>query len=69
MPATLSLQPWPLTAWLADCVSLQCALPPSLRERWAAKMKELLRPGGLLLTLIFPICDKVSQPLNATVGT
>jgi len=37
-----------------DCTFL-CALDPSTRETWAAKMNELLKPDGALCTLIFPI--------------
>lgn len=32
-----------------------CALGPSIRQDWARKMSELMKPGGELLTLIFPI--------------
>lgn len=32
-----------------------CALDPSIRIDWAKKMGEIIKPGGLLLTLIFPI--------------
>jgi hypothetical protein len=32
-----------------------CALPPSLRENWAARWAQLLNPGGNLATLVFPI--------------
>ncbi len=32
-----------------------CAIDPSERERWAARMAELVRPGGTLATLIFPV--------------
>mmetsp|Transcript_4701 Transcript_4701/g.6457 ORF Transcript_4701/g.6457 Transcript_4701/m.6457 type:complete len:272 (+) Transcript_4701:40-855(+) len=39
-----------------------CALPPDLHEAWAQKMKSLLKPGGELITLIFPICDKDGGP-------
>ncbi|KAJ1908381.1 hypothetical protein IWQ60_011682, partial [Tieghemiomyces parasiticus] len=31
-----------------------CALDPSLREKWAAKMAELLAADGVLVTLMFP---------------
>lgn len=31
-----------------------CALPPSVRHRWAARMTSLITPGGTLATLIFP---------------
>jgi len=32
-----------------------CALPPELRPSWAARMAVLLKPGGTLVTLIYPI--------------
>lgn len=43
-----------------------CALDPSIREAWADKMAELLRPStGELLTLIFPIVEHTSEgPLS-----
>jgi len=31
------------------------ALPPSLREAWGARMRELVKPGGILITLVYPI--------------
>ena len=34
-----------------------CALDPSVRVDWARKMSALLVPGGILMTLIFPIID------------
>mmetsp|Transcript_27092 Transcript_27092/g.50651 ORF Transcript_27092/g.50651 Transcript_27092/m.50651 type:complete len:232 (+) Transcript_27092:61-756(+) len=39
-----------------------CAMAPSLRQRWAEQMSALLLPGGELVTLIFPICDKPDGP-------
>jgi hypothetical protein len=48
-----------------DCIwdyTLFCALPPELRSRWATRMRELLAPGGELLTLIFPIGDFADGP-------
>mmetsp|Transcript_22379 Transcript_22379/g.35484 ORF Transcript_22379/g.35484 Transcript_22379/m.35484 type:complete len:264 (-) Transcript_22379:377-1168(-) len=39
-----------------------CALPPELRKPWAEKMKSSLKPGGELITLIFPICEKEGGP-------
>jgi len=39
-----------------------CALPPDLRTRWAARMRELLAPEGLLVTLIFPVSDHAGGP-------
>ncbi|TPX42641.1 thiopurine S-methyltransferase [Synchytrium endobioticum] len=32
-----------------------CALKPSLRIPWAKRMGELLKPGGVLITLMFPL--------------
>lgn len=32
-----------------------CALDPAIRGDWADKMAEIVKPGGLLLTLIYPI--------------
>jgi methyl halide transferase len=38
-----------------------CALPPSLRPAWGARIAELLTPGtGLLLTFIYPIQETAS---------
>lgn len=34
-----------------------CALEPSIRLDWANKMSEVIKPGGVLLTLIFPILE------------
>ncbi|CAL1702271.1 unnamed protein product [Somion occarium] len=31
------------------------AIPPVMRQEWGRKMSELLKPGGFLITLIFPI--------------
>lgn len=39
-----------------------CALPPNLRQRWAARMRELLAPDGVLVTLIFPVSDHAGGP-------
>ena len=39
-----------------------CALAPSVREKWAAKHRALLAPGGSLITCVFPICDKAGGP-------
>lgn len=32
-----------------------CAIDPSMRDKWAAKMSELILPGGHLIALIFPV--------------
>ncbi|KAL2843194.1 S-adenosyl-L-methionine-dependent methyltransferase [Aspergillus pseudodeflectus] len=39
-----------------------CALHPSLRGRWAERMKGLLRPGGLLVCLEFPMYKDPGLP-------
>eukprot|EP00913_Durusdinium_trenchii_P005366 g5005.t1 len=51
----LDLEPKADVIW--DCTFL-CALDPSVRVAWAQKTHSLLKPGGTLLTCIFPICDK-----------
>ncbi|KAI9159305.1 hypothetical protein H9P43_008645 [Blastocladiella emersonii ATCC 22665] len=35
-----------------------CALPPSLRGAWAARVAQVVRPGGTLVTLMYPLVDK-----------
>ncbi|KAF2737475.1 S-adenosyl-L-methionine-dependent methyltransferase [Polyplosphaeria fusca] len=35
-------------------ITFLCALPPSLRPRWAARMAQLLAPDGALICLEFP---------------
>ena len=35
-----------------------CALDPSVRKDWASQMSALVKPGGLLMTLIFPINEE-----------
>jgi hypothetical protein len=42
-----------------------CALPPARRGEWASKMASLLRPGGLLLTLQYPL----PPPAELAAGT
>ncbi|CAK8996684.1 unnamed protein product [Durusdinium trenchii] len=55
----LDLEPKADVIW--DCTFL-CALDPSVRVAWAQKTHSLLKPGGTLLTCIFPICDKEGGP-------
>lgn len=43
-------------------VTFLCALIPSVRGAWAKQHAALLKPGGTLLTCVFPICDKVGGP-------
>lgn len=37
-----------------DCTFL-CAIPPDMREEWARAWRMLIRPGGELVTLLFPL--------------
>jgi methyl halide transferase len=53
--------PWIRMADLVYDYTFLCAIPPVMRGQWAAKMASLVKPGGELLTLIFPICDKVRR--------
>jgi methyl halide transferase len=39
-----------------------CAIDPSIRLQWITKMSELVLKDGILLTLIFPICNKDGGP-------
>ncbi|KAL4193808.1 hypothetical protein AMTRI_Chr06g201190 [Amborella trichopoda] len=39
-----------------------CAIDPRLRPTWAKRMRLLLKPGGELITLIFPIGNHVGGP-------
>jgi hypothetical protein len=50
-----------------------CALPPTRRPQWAAKMAEWVKPGCVLLTLQFPLgpfgqTHPRDQPLDYTRG-
>jgi SAM-dependent methyltransferase len=38
-----------------------CAIPPALREAWARQAHALLRPGGELVTLIYPVLAPPGQ--------
>ncbi|KAG6466330.1 probable thiol methyltransferase 2 [Zingiber officinale] len=45
-----------------------CAIDPSLRSAWAERIRELLKPDGELITLIYLISDqKEGPPYNNTV--
>ena len=39
-----------------------CALDPTIREYWAQKMSDIIRVGGELLTLIYPIDEHEGGP-------
>lgn len=32
-----------------------CAIPPTLRESWGKQMRTLIKPGGYLIGLVFPV--------------
>merc|ERR1711971_154980 len=40
-----------------DCMFL-FALHPNVRQKWATKIYQVLKPGGELVTLIYPINNK-----------
>lgn len=43
--------------------SFFCAIPPSLRPGWALRMAEIIKPGGYLITLCFPMDgDRANGP-------
>jgi len=47
-----------------------CALDPGQREKWAATMRRLMKPGqGELITLIFPLGDFAGGPPHAMSQT
>lgn len=40
-----------------------CALPPSMRKQWGARYAEVIRPGGILVCLAFPLgASRLSLP-------
>ncbi|KFK37214.1 hypothetical protein AALP_AA4G228700 [Arabis alpina] len=39
-----------------------CAFEPALRPLWAQLMDKLLKPGGELITLMYPIDDRIGGP-------
>ena len=38
-----------------------CALMPKMRDDWGPSWQRILRPGGLLITLIFPVDSSLEQ--------
>ncbi|RUS17439.1 S-adenosyl-L-methionine-dependent methyltransferase [Endogone sp. FLAS-F59071] len=45
-----------------------CALPSTMRSDWASRMAEIIRPGGSLICLIFPISEhEGGPPFSVTV--
>lgn len=48
---------------LAYDYTFLCAIPPTLRESWADTYTRLLKPGGILISLVFPIHgDRTTGP-------
>lgn len=43
-----------------------CALPPRVRGAWAETMRRLLRPNGVLITLMYPLVE--SSDVDRTQG-
>ncbi|PRQ46013.1 putative methyl halide transferase [Rosa chinensis] len=39
-----------------------CAIEPDMRSAWAQKMRDILKPDGELITLMFPISDHLGGP-------
>lgn len=39
-----------------------CAIEPDMRSAWAIRVRDLLKPDGELITLMFPISDHVGGP-------
>jgi len=50
-----------------DCTFL-CAIPPEQRARWAERCDELVRPGGELVTLIFPVPPAIAAAAAAAAA-
>ncbi|XP_057527518.1 probable thiol methyltransferase 2 isoform X5 [Amaranthus tricolor] len=46
-----------------------CAIQPHLRSAWAARMRDLLKPDGELITLMFPVDDHDGGPPYKTSVT
>ncbi|CAO3598223.1 unnamed protein product [Absidia cylindrospora] len=42
--------------------TMLCALPPVLRQDWAARYAEIIKPGGVLICLMFPLVEKEGGP-------
>ncbi|KAK1294032.1 Thiocyanate methyltransferase 1 [Acorus calamus] len=47
-----------------------CAIEPSMRPAWASQVRDMLKPDGELITLMFPIGDREGgPPYNVTLDT
>ncbi|KAI7848866.1 S-adenosyl-L-methionine-dependent methyltransferase [Circinella umbellata] len=41
-----------------------CAMPLDMRPAWGKRMAEIIKPGGVLIALMYPLNDRSSQPPN-----
>lgn len=57
-PCVPHLMKWP-AAWphYFQIGSFFCAIEPEMRLQWASRIRDLLKPDGELVTLIFPVCQ------------
>ena len=39
-----------------------CAMPPHMRPDWGKRMAEIIKPGGTLIALQYPLKEKSKQP-------
>ncbi|KAK1270373.1 putative thiol methyltransferase 2 [Acorus gramineus] len=47
-----------------------CAIEPSMRPAWASQVRDMLKPDGELITLMFPIGDcEGGPPYNVSLDT
>lgn len=53
---------WRFLAVLYLTMKFLCAMPPELRPDWARRMSELVKPGGCLICLEFPLYKDRSLP-------
>ncbi|KAI8336343.1 S-adenosyl-L-methionine-dependent methyltransferase [Chlamydoabsidia padenii] len=47
---------------LAYDYTFLCALPPFMRQDWALRYAEIIKPGGVLICLMFPLEEKEGGP-------
>lgn len=49
-----------------------CAFPPAMRKKWGERMTQLVRPGGCLITVMYPMVEDVDltegPPYLVSVG-
>ncbi|KAI9312796.1 S-adenosyl-L-methionine-dependent methyltransferase [Dichotomocladium elegans] len=39
-----------------------CAMPPVMRPQWSSRMAEIIRPGGVLIALMYPLEEREGGP-------